>query len=174
MSGLVSLHVMRTLGCLSRIPPVLLLILFTSSRGLRHRLSRLHWTGFIIINLGLSCLITHTWFPFPLISTLYMCPLFPLSLSVTVHMSVGRVSTYALVQLAFCMLYILYITGIVPCCSSRFTLVLLFGYSPVFLYTVRVFVLLLTKRSSMKDRRTKTQRGKCSCFLMNNEHWTKQ
>ena len=87
-------------------PPVLLLILFTSSGGLLHRLSRLHWTGFIIINLGLSCLITHTWFLFPLISMLYLCPL---SLSVIVPISVGHVSTYALVQLyiIYCVLRVL-------------------------------------------------------------------
>ena len=119
------------------IPPILMLILFTSSWGLRHRLSRLHWTGFIIINPGLSCLLTHSWFPFPLISMLYMCPL---SLSVIVPMSVGGVSTYALVQLLCCVLYILCITGIVPYRSMRFTLALLFGYSPVFLYTCLFWV----------------------------------
>ena len=92
-------------ACTVTDPQVLLLILLTSSGGLRHRLSRLHWTGFLIINPGLSCLTTHTWFPFRLISMLYMFPL-----SVTVPMFVDGVSTSVG---AAVMLYILCITGIV-------------------------------------------------------------
>jgi hypothetical protein len=97
--------------------------------------------GFIIINPGLSCLIIHTWFPFPLISMLYMCPLFPLSLSVIVPMSAGAVRSYALVQLLCCMLYIYIVYyGYCPVVLPSFTLTLLFGYSPVFLYMCLLWV----------------------------------
>ena len=64
---------------------------------------------------------------------LYMCPLFPIvlvSYCSHVHWSCGYL--YVVSASVLRALYILCITGIVPCRSTRFTLALLFGYIPVF------------------------------------------
>jgi hypothetical protein len=113
--------------------PLLLLIQFTSSRSLRHRLSRRHWIGFITTNPGLSCLITHTWFRFPLISMLYMCPLFPIVLvdycpiSVRLCSAVSAFMPRVFVQLLLRVSSRVLFRGL--------HLILLFGLNPCVIYT---------------------------------------
>lgn len=74
---------------------VLLLILFTSSGGQHHHPSRLHWTGSLPPTL--VCLVwlrtPGSHFPWLVCYNCALCS--PLSLSVIVPMSVGRVSCFS-------------------------------------------------------------------------------